>query len=81
MNKIFFLLITFSLSTAGLANAQNRRKGNLKRAFNHTSGTNTGKNDRAHFRRQSIIPVIDLNPHSPGKFKTARANHHYKFAK
>ena len=78
MNKLFLLLLfAFSLSTA----AQDRPKGNLKRAFNHSSEAGKGKNNKARFRRESIHPVIDLNPHSPEKFKTAKANKHYKFAK
>ncbi|GAB3658739.1 hypothetical protein GCM10027594_29950 [Hymenobacter agri] len=82
MNKLFLLLLfAFSLSTAGRAAAQDRPKGNLKRAFNHSSEAGKGKNNKAHFRRESLRPVIDLNPHSPEKFKTAKANHHYKFAK
>lgn len=82
MNKLFLLLLfAFSLSTAGLATAQGRPKGNLKRAFSHSSGAGTGQNNKAHFRHEAIRPVIDLNPHSPEKFKTAKANHHYKFAK
>ena len=83
MNKIFalLLLLAFGLSTAGLATAQQRPKGNLRRAFSHKSGASGGKNNRAHFRHESLIPVIDLNPHTPEKFKTAKANHHYKFAK
>ena len=82
MNKIsFLLLLAFSLSTAGLASAQGRPKGSLKRAFNHNSGAGSGKNNKAHFRHESSRPVIDLNPHTPEKFKTAKAGHHYKFAK
>ncbi|MCI1186909.1 hypothetical protein MON38_05715 [Hymenobacter sp. DH14] len=82
MNKLFLLLLfVFSLSTAGLATAQNRPKGSLKRAFNHSSEAGKGKNNKAQFRRDNIRPVIDLNPHTPEKFKTAKANHHYKFAK
>ena len=82
MNKFFLLLLfAFSLNTAGLATAQNRPKGNLKRAFNHSSGASAGKNNKAQFRRENIRPVIDLNPHTPEKFKTAKAGRHYKFAK
>ena len=83
MNKIiaFLLLLAFSLSTAGLASAQNRPKGNLRRAFSHNSGAGGHKNNKAHFRRENSRPVIDLNPHTPEKFKTAKAGHHYKFAK
>ena len=81
MNNVFsllFLAITFS---ASVAVGQHRPKTNLKRAFSHSSEAGKGKNDKAHFRKESIRPVIDLNPHSPEKFKTAKANHHYKFSK
>lgn len=82
MNKFFLpLLFACSLSTAGTAIAQGRPKGNLKRAFNHRAVASAGKNNKAQFRRESIRPVIDLNPHTPEKFKTAKANKHYKFAK
>lgn len=83
MNKflLFLLLLAFGLSSAGPATAQSRPKGNLKRAFSHQSGAGKGKNNKAQFRRENVRPVIDLNPHSPEKFKTAKANHHYKFAK
>ena len=82
MNKLFLLLLFFfSLSAAGLATAQNRPKGNLKHAFRHSSEASKGKNNKAHFRREAIRPVIDLNPHIPEKFKTAKVGHHYKFAK
>ena len=82
MNRffLFLLLVAFSLSTTSPAGAQSRPKGNLKRAFSHNSGAG-GKNNKAHFRRESLRPVIDLNPHSLEKFKTAKAGHHYKFAK
>lgn len=82
MHKLFLLLLfAFGLGTAGLATARNRPKGNLKRAFTHHSGAGAGKNNKAHFRHESTRPVIDLNPHTPEKFKTAKAGHHYKFAK
>ncbi|GAA4035406.1 hypothetical protein GCM10022409_20090 [Hymenobacter glaciei] len=82
MNKLSLLLLfAFSLSTAGVATAQNRPKGNLKRAFKHESGAGAGKNNKAQFRRENIRPVIDLNPHSLEKFKTAKANKHYRFGK
>jgi hypothetical protein len=81
MNKFFILLFAFSLGTAGLATAQHRPKGNLKRAFSHSSGASKRKNNKAHFRREATRPTIDLNPHTLGKFKTAKANHHYKFSK
>lgn len=82
MNKYFLLLLcAFGLSIAGQATAQSRPKGSLKRAFSHTSEASKGRTNKAHFRRENIRPVIDLNPHSPEKFKTAKANRHYKFAK
>ena len=81
MRKFFLLLFACSLSTAGLATAQSRPKGNLKHAFSHRAVAGSGRNNRAQFRRESIRPVIDLNPHTPEKFKTAKAGHHYKFAK
>ena len=83
MNKLVFLLLfTFSLSTAGLATTQGRPTGNINRAFNHSSGATAGKNSGVRFRRESVRPVIDLHPHTPEKFKTAKVNHHYyRFAK
>ena len=82
MNKLFFLLLcVFSLSTASRANARNRPKRNLRHAFHHSSGDSKGRNNRAHFRRLALRPVIDLNPHTLEKFKTARAGRSYKFAK
>ena len=82
MNNVFFLpVLLFCLSIAGQAGAQGRPKVHLKRAFNHTSEAGKGKNDRAHFRKENTRPVIDLNPHTPEKFKTAKVGHHYKFAK
>lgn len=82
MNKLFLLLLfAFSLGTVGRATAQDRPKGNLKRAFSHSSVASKGKNNKAHFRHEGVRPVIDLNPHSPEKFKTSKAPHHYKFAK
>ncbi len=81
VNTFFLLLFAFSLGTADLATAQGRPKGNLKRAFNHSSGANSGKNNKAQFRHESTRPTIDFNPHSPEKFKTAKANHHYRFSK
>ena len=82
MNKVsFLLLVAFSLSTASQAVAQSRPKGSLKRAFSHNSGAGSHKNNKAQFRHESRRPVIDLNPHTSEKFKTAKAGHHYKFAK
>lgn len=82
MNKLFLLLLfAFSLSIASRATAQGRPKGNLKRAFSHQAVASAGKNNKARFRRESVRPVIDLNPHTPEKFKTAKVNKHYKFAK
>ncbi|MDQ2772275.1 MAG: hypothetical protein M3Y54_17450 [Bacteroidota bacterium] len=80
-NLFHLLLITLLLGSAGVAVGQNRPKGNVKRAFKHTSEAGKGRNDKAHFRKENVRPVIDLNPHSPEKFKTAKANHHYKFSK
>jgi hypothetical protein len=82
MSKLFLpLIFVFSLSTAGLATAQSRPKGSIKRAFSHSSEASKGRKNKVHFRRENIRPVIDLNPHSQEKFKTAKANHQYKFAK
>ena len=76
MNKFFLLIFAFSLITTGLATAQNRPKGNLNRAFGHGSKANAGKNNKAHFRHEATRPTIDLNPNTPGKFKTTRTNRH-----
>ena len=81
MKNLSVLFLALSLGTATLATAQHRPKGNLKRAFSHNSGGGSRKNNKAHFRHEGIRPVIDLNPHTPEKFKTAKAGHPYKFAK
>ncbi len=81
MKNLFSLLfLALTLSTS-VAVGQHRPKVKAKRAFNHSSEAGKGRNDKAHFRKENARPVIDLNPHSPEKFKTAKANHHYKFSK
>ena len=80
-NAFILLFIALLFGSASVAIGQNRPRIKAKRAFSHSSEAGKGRNDRAHFRKESIRPVIDLNPHSPEKFKTAKANHHYKFSK
>jgi len=80
--KHFFALLLLCAFAAGPARAQSRPKGKAKRAFFHTSKAGKGKANKAHFRRENNIrPIIDLTPHKLETFKTAKANHHYKFSK
>ena len=80
-NLFSLLFIALLFGSFSDATGQSRPKIKAKRAFNHSSEAGKGRNDKAHFRKESVRPVIDLNPHSLEKFKTAKANHHYKFSK
>ena len=81
--KTLFALLFFALTlgSAGATVGQHRPKGITKRAFSHGAEGSRGKNDKAHFRHEAVRPTIDLHPHSLEHFKTAKANHHYKFDK
>ena len=80
MKKIFFLLLLGLVGFSNSVEAQSKPKKN-RRAFAHNSEAGKGKNDRAQFRKENKRPVIDLTPHKPETFKTAKANKPYKFSK
>ena len=80
--KQFFSLLLLLAIAAGPANAQSRPKYKVKRVFSHTSESSQGKNSKARFRKENRgATVIDFHPHDQATFKTAKANHHYKFGK
>ena len=83
MQKLLFsLLFIFCVGLAVPADAQNRPRVKAKRTFAHSSESSKRKNNKARFRPvNNIRPVIDLNPHSQEKFKTAKAGRNFKFSK
>jgi hypothetical protein len=86
MKKIFslLLLVFFLTAAAGLSEARDTKPGKAgRKAFRHTSESSKGKNSKAQFRKENKGSggVLDLNPRSPEKFKTARANPSYKYPK
>ncbi|GAA4357202.1 hypothetical protein GCM10023185_21750 [Hymenobacter saemangeumensis] len=91
MKKIFSLLLMllFMVASVDLAQARDNkpRKSQArdvkpkKKHFVHNSESSKGKNSRAQFRRRTEPPTIDFAPRKLEKFKTARANPDWKFAK
>ncbi|MDO7877761.1 hypothetical protein Q5H93_23700 [Hymenobacter sp. ASUV-10] len=88
MKKIFSLLLMvfFLTAAAGLSEARDTKPGKASKAsrksFRHTSESSKGKNSKAQFRKENKGGgIVDLNPRSPEKFKTARANPGYKYLK
>lgn len=88
MKKIFslLLLVFFLTAAAGLSEARDNKPGRAgkvnRKAFRHNSESSKGKNSKAQFRKENKgSGIIDLNPRSPEKFKTARANPNYKYQK
>lgn len=85
MKKIFslLLLVFFLTAAAGFSQARDTKPGKVSRkAFRHNSESGKGKNSKAQFRKENRgSGVLDLNPRSQEKFKTARANPSYKYMK
>jgi hypothetical protein len=80
MHKIIpLLLLGLGLSLTLPATAQSRPNVKAKRAFAHKSESGQGKNNKAHFRKEGIRPVIDFKPHKLESFKTAKSPKPYKY--
>ena len=79
--KYYLLLLALFACANGTTQAQNRPKIKAKHAFTHSSEASKGKNSKARFRRESVRPVIDLNPRNLAKTKTTKAPKPYKYSK
>ena len=80
MKKIFSLLLMLLFMIASVDLAQARDVKPKSKHFIHNSGSQ-GKHSKARFRREAKPSTIDLSFGKLEKFKTARANPNYKFAK
>ena len=79
--KNYFLVLALFTCASSTSQAQHRPKIKSRHAFTHSSEASKGKLSKARFRRESSVPVIDLNPRSIGKFKTVKAPKPYKYSK
>ena len=79
--KHSLLFLALFTCASGIAQAQSRPKAKARHAFTHSAEASRGKNSKARFRRESTIPVIDLNPRSIEKSKTVKGPKRYKYSK
>lgn len=79
--KHCLLLLAIMACTSSLSHAQSRPQKKYKRTYNHSAEASKGRNSKAQFRRESIRPVIDLNPRSLEKSRTTKAPRPYKYSK
>lgn len=83
MKRIFplLLLLFFLAISEGFAQRANgpHPRRITKKTFAHNTESRQGKTEKTRFRRENRKAVLDLNPHSLEKFKTAKANKNYKY--
>ena len=80
MNYCLLILAFFACASSPV-HAQRRPVAKNKHAFRHPAEASRGRNSKARFRRESSVPVIDLNPRSLEKSKTTRAPKPYRYSK
>jgi hypothetical protein len=79
MKMLFSLLLGCALLATETAVAARHPKGMAKRAAVHTKEAKK-LNPNMRFRRHPRpAPMLDLQAHSPEKFKTVRSSSNYKF--